>query len=166
MQNRIEKLRRYIEEILFSSVSDMRLRYFFINHMVCVSQFCALIALKRGENTELATMAGLLHDIHVFTNLDTYKHAKQGAVQAREILEKLQLTTAEETDQICSAIRNHSKKKGSFSSFDEVLIDADVLEHGLHNITLQLRDKDMERFNRLIKEFGLGGKPNINISGN
>jgi len=156
MQNRIEILRSFIEDILFSSTKDLKLRYVFINHIVCVSQFCAMIALKRGENAELATMAGLLHDIYTLTNLDSEKHAKKGAVIAREILTQLKLTTDEETDMICSAIHNHSKKGSTFSSFDEVLIDADVLQHSLHNITYPLIEKDKERFIKLIDEFELG----------
>jgi putative nucleotidyltransferase with HDIG domain len=121
--------------------------------MICVSQLCALIALKRNEDVELATMAGLLHDIHLLINLDSEKHAVKGAVLAREILEELELTTEKETNKICSAINNHSKKRKTFTSFDEVLIDADVFEHALYNMTIPLREKDMERFLRLSNEF-------------
>ncbi|MCL2427043.1 MAG: HD domain-containing protein [Oscillospiraceae bacterium] len=152
---RIEILRTYLEKILMSSKAKMETRLFLVNHMVCVSQFCAMIALKRGENAELATMAGLLHDIHTLVHLDMDKHAKKGAVIARDVLTGMDLTTDEETDMICSAIQHHSKKKGNFSSFDEVLIDADVLEHGLHNVTIPLREKDRERYEKLFIEFGL-----------
>jgi len=155
MQNRIEVLRRYIEDILHSSRKDVRIRSFYYNHMVCVSQFCALIALRRGEDVELATMAGLLHDIHTFIYFDSTKHAKKGSILAREILTELMLTTEEETDMICSAVRHHSKKSGTFSSFDEVLIDADVMEHSLHNATMSPFTKDKERFENLCKEFDL-----------
>jgi len=155
MQNRIEALRKYIEDILFSSIEDIELRYIYINHIVCVSQFCALIALRRGENAELATMAGLLHDVYTLIYLDSEKHAKKGAVIARDVLNKLKLTTEEETDLICSAIHNHSKKKSTFSSFDEVLIDADVLQHSLYNITYPLIEKDRERFFKIVRELEL-----------
>jgi len=155
LQNRIEVLRRHIEDILFRSTEDTGLRFQFINHIVCVSQFCALIALKRGENAELATMAGLLHDIYTLTYLDSEKHAKKGAIIARDLLNEFGLTTDEETDMICSAIHNHSKKRKSFSAFDEVLIDADVLQHGLYNITFPLIEKDKERFYRLLDEFDM-----------
>ena len=155
MQNRIEILRRYIEDFLYSSRKDIRIRAFYYNHMVCVSQFCALIALRRGEDVELATMAGLLHDIYTFIYFDSTKHAKNGSILAREILDELKLTTEEETDKICSAVRHHSKKSGSFSPFDEVLIDADVMEHSLHNATMPPFDKDKIRFEKLIKEFDL-----------
>ena len=155
MQNRIEILRRYIEDVLFDSRKDLRIRFFYYNHMVCVSQFCALIALRRGEDVELATMAGLLHDIYTFLYFDSEKHAKKGSVLAREILGELMLTTDEETDMICSAIKHHSKKSGSFSAFDEVLIDADVMEHSLHNATMPPFAKDEKRFEKLLDEFNL-----------
>ena len=155
MHNRVETLRMYIEDILFDSTDDIRMRFDYINHIVCVSQFCALIALKRGEDAELATMAGLLHDIYTLTYLDSEKHAKRGAVLARDVLNKLRLTTEEETDMICSAIHTHSKKRGSFTGFSEVLIDADVLQHSLYNVTFPLIEKDKERFNKLADEFEL-----------
>ena len=155
MQNRIEVLRRYIEDIIYSSRKDIRLRSFYYNHMSCVSQFCALIALRRGEDVELATIAGLLHDIHTFVYFDSEKHAKKGSLLAREILTELMLTTDEETDKICSAIRHHSKKSGTFSAFDEILIDADVMEHSLYNATMPPFMKDKERFEKLLDEFGL-----------
>jgi uncharacterized protein len=155
MQNRIEILREYIVHIMFSAKFDKRERFAYFDHMSSVSQFCALIALKRGENVELATMAGLLHDIHTYETLNSESHAKKGAVLAREILTELNVTTDDETDIICSAIHNHSSKKGRHPSFDEVLVDADVLQHGLYNYTLPLFDKDKERFERLRVEFGL-----------
>ena len=151
--NRIEILRDYIDEILVKNYNEAR-RGFYI-HLYGVSQFCALIALKRNQNAELATMAGMLHDIHTFKNLDSTEHAKKGAILAREILTELGITTEEETDLICEAIQYHSKKKNTYSDFTEVLIDADVMEHHLYNIRLPLFEKDVERLKKLKKEFNL-----------
>jgi HD superfamily phosphohydrolase YqeK len=58
--NRIEILRQYIDNILLN-MSDVEERRCAYVHLYGVAQFCALIVLKRGENTELATMAGMLH---------------------------------------------------------------------------------------------------------
>jgi uncharacterized protein len=74
---------------------------------------------------------------------------------AREILNELKLTSDEETDLICSAIHNHSSKEGSFSTFDEVLIDADVMQHCLYNITKPEEENEKIRFSKLIEEFSL-----------
>ena len=126
-----------------------------MSHMNSVSQFCALIALKRGENVELATMAGLLHDFYTFKTLDAENHAEKGAVLAREVLNELKVTTDDEVNLICSAIHNHSFKGSTHSTFDEVLIDADVLQHCLYNFTMPIAEWEKSRFKNLTKEFNL-----------
>jgi len=59
MENRLETLRQYIDDVLQSmpDIFDRRCAYL---HLYGVAQACALIALKRGEDVELATMAGRL----------------------------------------------------------------------------------------------------------
>jgi len=155
MENRIDVLRKFIESIMFNAAGDKEYRHNYMSHMNSVSQFCALIAHKRGENAELATMAGLLHDFHSYKNLNSDDHAKKGAVLAREVLGELKLTSSEETDLICSAIYNHTSKGGTFSAFDEVLIDADVLQHYLFNITLPVAEWEKARLGNLFEEFSL-----------
>jgi uncharacterized protein len=61
----------------------------------------------------------------------------------------------EETDMICSAIHNHSDKLGNFSSFDEVLIDADVMQHCLYNPLFPVKEHEMKRYTNLLIEFGI-----------
>jgi HD superfamily phosphodiesterase len=61
--NRIEVLRQYIDNILLN-MSDVEERRCAYVHLYGVAQYCVLIALKRGENAELAIMAGMLHDIY------------------------------------------------------------------------------------------------------
>lgn len=57
IMNRIEILRKHIDEILLNmtDVEERRCAYL---HLYGVAQSSALIALKRGENAELATMEG------------------------------------------------------------------------------------------------------------
>jgi len=152
--NRIEKLREFVDEILLNKedVEDRRCAYV---HLYGVAQACALIALKRGENVELAVITGMLHDLYVYRIKDIEHHATQGAIYAREVLNELKLTTAEETNAICMAIHNHSSKEGKFAGLDEVLIDADVLQHGLYNPLFSINKREVERFNNLLNEFGI-----------
>jgi uncharacterized protein len=152
MENRTEILRNYITDELFSEPEKTKLRLVYFNHMSCVSQFAALLALKRGENVELATIAGLLHDYHTFKTLDPTNHAEKGALLAREVLNELKLTNEQETELICRAIHNHSSKDRRHSNFDEVLIDADVLQHRLFNTTLPEFEHEKVRFDGLAGE--------------
>ena len=156
---RIGELHKYINTI-FTRINEMPPVY---THALGVSQACALIAVKRGENHELATMAGLLHDIASLRNHDVepYKiygltpqnHAERGAEIAREILLELNLTSEQENKIICEAIRKHSDKNNIDTPFDEVLKDADVFAHGLGDITGKNFRGD--RWDKVCQEFGI-----------
>ncbi len=154
LDNRIEKLRRHIDEILLNMKDTAERRCAYV-HLYGVSQACTMIALKRDQDVELATMAGMLHDLHSYKTINTENHAEYGAILARQILEELKLTTDIETDLICSAILNHSSKGATHSAFDEVLIDADVLQHYLYNPLFPVMEHEKYRLQNLINEFGI-----------
>ena len=154
MENRVEILRKYIDEILLH-MDDTENRRCAYLHLYGVSQACALTALKRNEDVELATMAGMLHDLHTYKVGNPDNHAVLGAILAKEILDELQITTSKETEMICSAIHNHSTKNGNFSAFDEILIDADVMQHVLYNYSAPIMEHEKARFAKLTKEFNL-----------
>ena len=154
MRNRIEILREYIDSVLLNMTDTFERRCAYL-HLYGVSQSCALIALKRGENVELATMAGMLHDFYTYKCMDSKNHAEKGGLLAREVLNELNLTDDNETNSICSAIHNHSSKGSGHSAFDEVLVDADVMQHCLHNITMPVMEHEKDRFEKLKNEFGL-----------
>ena len=155
-ENRVEILRKHIDEILLKMEDTENRRCAYL-HLYGVSQACALIALKRGVNVELATMAGMLHDLHTYKTGNHNNHAVLGALLAREVLDELQIANPDETDMICVAIHNHSSKNRKFSKFDEVLIDADVMQHVLYNYATPIMEHEKQRFANLVEEFSLTG---------
>ena len=120
-----------------------------------VSFAAVMIARKRGEDPELAAMAGLLHDVFAYKRGSYDDHAHLGAKYVRKLLEKMELTTPEETEIICSAIWHHSDKDVVDSPMDEVLKDADVLHHTLDDPTKEVKEHERERYIRLCREFGM-----------
>ncbi len=152
--NRIETVREYIDAVLLNIPSAAKRRSGYL-HLYGVSQACALIAMKRNENIELATIAGMLHDIYYYSTLDANDHAQKGAIMAREILTSLQCFTGDEINMICTAIYHHSNKGDRFSPFDEVLIDADVMQHCLYNPLFDVAEHEKQRYEKLQLEFGL-----------
>ena len=150
--DRIEKAREVVDEILLKMTKDDARRHAYV-HLYGVSQACALLALKRKKDVELATIAGMLHDIYTYTNLDSQDHAHKGAEMAREVLTSLELFSEAEKELICTAIYNHSDKATIHSWLDEILKDADVMQHVLYN-PLWLADKqEPKRFTALKEEF-------------
>lgn len=107
--DRIEKVREVVDAILLKLPDDKFCCHAYV-HLYGVSQACALLAMKRNENVELATIAGMLHDIHTYSTGDSTDHAHKGAVRARSILISLNLFCEGEIDYICGAIYNHSAK--------------------------------------------------------
>ena len=152
--DRIEAVRDVVDGIL-RDMPDGEERKFAYIHLYGVAQAAALIAKKRGENEELAVAAAMLHDIYSYKNAYTADHAHKGAVIARAILNELKVFSIEEINLICSAIYHHSDKGTIDSTFDEVLKDADAMQHIFYNPLFEVREQEVERFYHLKAEFGL-----------
>jgi hypothetical protein len=76
-------------------------------------------------------------------------------MMAKEILSSIGIFSNMEIDIVCKAIYNHSSKETTHSSFDEVLINADVLQHCLYNPLFDVAEHERVRFEKLKNEFSL-----------
>ena len=108
-----------------------------------------------AQNAELAQISGLLHDYRKYLTGVDEKHAEESADAVMPILAKTGLFSVCEIGNITRAIANHSDKENVGLPLDEVLKDADILQHVLQNTTLPIRDKYEKRFEKLKKEFSL-----------
>lgn len=152
--DRVEKVRQIVDEILLN-MTDYEERRCAYLHLYGVAQACALLSIKRKGNVELSIIAGMLHDIYSYANMDSQNHAHKGALMARNILDSLNVFSEEEKNLICTAIYNHSDKSIVHDSLDEILKDADVMQHVLYNPLFDIKQQESERFNSLKKEFNL-----------
>ncbi len=152
--NRIEQVREVGDDILLHMSDAVERRCAYL-HLYGVAQACALIAQKRGENVELAVIAGMLHDISSYATMDSADHAHKGAEMAEEIMKSLNAFTEEEIEIVCNAIYNHSDKDMVHACFDEVLKDADVMQHCLYNPLLPVKVQEKVRYEKLKVEFGI-----------
>ncbi len=152
--DRIKMVQDYVDEILQSSVNKIE-RECGYKHLYGVSQACAVLAMKRNENVELAVVAGLLHDIYRYKMHDSTDHAHKGSLLAADILCSIGSFSSDEIDKISQAIYNHSDKTNRNTLFDEILKDADVLQHCLYNPLACVAEHEKDRFRMLKEEFGL-----------
>lgn len=152
---RLSELRTHVNYEL-EMIPDPKTRTGAIAHLYGVSLAAAMIARKRGLDPELLSMAAMLHDLHAYKSGSYEDHAHRGAALAREILEGLKLTSAEETDAICSAIFHHDDKLTCDSPMDEALKDADVIHHCMNDLSKPVKEKERARYENLCKEFGMG----------
>lgn len=152
--SRLEHLREIIDEILRKQPDQQESRCGFV-HLYGVAAVCAMIALKRGLDSDLCSTAGMLHDIWSYKTGSSAKHAELGAAEAEKMLRESGNYTDEEISAIKSAILHHSNKQEIHGDMCELLKDADVLQHHLYNPSLQTNEKDAERLSRLRKELDL-----------
>ncbi len=150
---KLKELRKYVDQELTGLDEEKRISD--AAHLYGVSLAAALIAEKRGLDSELLCMAAMLHDLHAYRSGSYDDHAHLGAELAREILGKLNLTTPEETEKICSAIYHHDDKLVTDAPFDEALKDADVIDHCFKDPSKEVKEKERSRYQALKAEFGL-----------
>ena len=151
---RLKELRKIVDAEL-NQMEDADKRISAVAHLYGVSLAATMIAKKRGEDPELASMAAMLHDLHAYRTGSYEDHAHKGAELAREILEKLGLTDEKETELICSAIYHHDDKLVTDAPMDEVLKDADVIHHCMNDLSKEIKEKEQARYDRLCEEFEL-----------
>ena len=135
-------------------------------HLYGVSMSAQLLAQKRGVNAELAGIAGLLHDLFAYESGSYEDHAHKGADLAREVLGKMDITTQEETDMICSAIYHHDDKATVDAPMDEILKDADAMHHIYNDLSKEVKEKEAARYSKLKAELGIGkssSKKKVNL---
>jgi len=124
--------------------------------MIAVANFAALLAEKRGLDPQIATMIGLMHDIHTAMTGNRLDHALLGSQKARVILTELGIVDDDELEIICHAISKHSKKRKVHDEYSELIKDADVLSHYYDNTTYPVMEKDRERLEAVKIELGIG----------
>jgi HD superfamily phosphodiesterase len=152
--DRTERVRQVVDEILRGQPDQEEQRAGFI-HLYGVSQACALLALARGLDAELGTIAGMLHDLATYQTADPTDHGRRSAILAREILSDLGCFAEDEIATICTAIAHHRIKEQVHGAYDELLKDADVLAHTLWNTQLPPIEKERARFLALCTELGI-----------
>jgi len=134
--NRLEETRKIVDEILLN-INDVVERRCGYIHLYSVSEFAAMLALKRELNPEIAAICGMLHDVYSYRTGIIQFHDQNGAEDVRPIIRDMGIFNEEEQVTILSAIFHHSDKKNIHKPYDELLKDADVLQHYLNNTGLR-----------------------------
>lgn len=152
---RVDTIRVYVDRMLLENQDDLDRRCGYV-HLYGVGQAAALLALKRGHNkkyAEIAHIAGMLHDFIAYQGKDGPNHAHECEPVVREILVETGEFSKDEIDMICQAVYNHGDKNKVGTEFDEILKDADVMQHWLRN-PMEEFWYSKDRVLKLVQEFG------------
>lgn len=150
---RIDLVRKALDDDL-KQIKDEEIKRCAYVHLYGVGQAAAFLSLKRGydRNTaELAEVAGMLHDYAKYVYDEEENHAEKSSECVREILSKISEFSNEEVNLICKAIFLHSNKKEIDDAFDEILKDADEMQHYFRN-PMEDYFYQKERTQKLFKE--------------
>lgn len=139
----------------FNEIEDVQWRTRAVYHSHAVSLLCVLLARKRGLDPEVAAIAGLLHDLYAYERREYADHAHRGAVRAKEVLEALGVTTAEENAVIAGAIERHDDLGLIDGPMDEVLKDADLIDNAMSRPGRVEKENEAARLGRIRGELGL-----------
>ena len=132
LMDKLQSIRVVVNSVL-EQQPDPETRHWGFVHLYGVSATCVLLAFSRGLDAQLAAVAGMLHDIWTHKTGDPTDHARFSALEAEKILENVGGFDSEEIARVCAAISRHSDKDALDGGFDELLKDADVLQHGLNS---------------------------------
>jgi len=150
--NRLELVRNEIDAILQQQENEQERGDGYV-HLYGVAQNCTLLAIKRGLDIEIGTIIGLLHDIYTYKFEYVKDHALLGATEAENLLQELEMFSAEEIEIIRTAISHHSDKKMVHGPYSELLKDADVLQNSLYNASFEVKHR--KRLKQAYKDLGI-----------
>lgn len=150
----LDGVRHEINRVL-NDQQDFRLRSEGWVHLYGVSQAAALLAFRRGLDTNLCAAAGLMHDIYTFRTGEEADHAQHGAAEAEVILHIAGGFSEGDMRVITCMIQRHSYKAVADGPYEECLKDADVFAHWLYDPMKKFDAAKRERLARVFSEFNI-----------
>ncbi len=156
--NRLERVREEVDRILTCLLCDEDRRCGFA-HLYGVSHAATELAYARGLDVELAAVAGMLHDLTNYTEGESSDHGLKSARLAERMLERLALFSPDEVATITHAIARHSDKDAINEPMDELLKDADALQHWLYDPSLPPQSSHAERRGKIETELTQRSRP-------
>jgi hypothetical protein len=115
-----------------------------------------MIAGKRGLNSEISFIIGLLHDIYTYKTGIIVFHSHSGAEMVRPAIRDMNIFSDDEKIIILSAIFHHSDKEHVHDKYDELTKDADLLQHYMTDVSLDIEQlSSLKRLEHTINELGI-----------
>lgn len=124
-------------------------------HLSGVSTFASMLAMRRGQDSEIAAIAGVLHDFYFYkTGINTFPgHNSADAV--RPIIRSTQIFTDEEISVILRSIFYQEDRNRVHGPDEEVIKDAILLQRYFQNTGNHLLKTDIHRLQNVFIELGI-----------
>jgi uncharacterized protein len=154
--DKIQELKKIVEKHI-EYINEVE-RFTAISHLSGVADICAMLSYRRNLDTTLSTASGLLHDLWRYETGIEDDHAEHGAELAKEILNDLDIFNKSDIKTITTAIRYHSDKGNEHGDYDELLKDADVIQHYLVHPEKKYPNSKARRIKNTLRELGINIK--------
>ncbi|GMA97407.1 HD domain-containing protein [Pelosinus sp. IPA-1] len=153
--NRVFQIQeRYLAEIArfenTSMIRDISLNWEKI-HMASCAAVGRILAIKRGADAELSSIACSIHDYGRIITGKQYDHAAVGYEPLKLFLAQNGYFTSEEIELLAKAAQNHSSKKEIGSPLEEIVKDADVFDCYQYGLPLE-REEQRVRLKSILEE--------------
>lgn len=118
-------------------------------HMASSARLAYLLAEERRVDPLLASCACSIHDIGRIITGQQKGHAEMGYHPAKRFLQKLDMFTEDEIEEMARAVKNHSNKGEVGTPLEEIVKDADVLDFHYYGYEMARQDQQ-ERLDKLL----------------
>ncbi|MFD1176652.1 CHAP domain-containing protein [Paenibacillus puldeungensis] len=154
VKSRVESIRIVVNEMIFSMDSSNKKQEASIR-LYGVSSFASMLAMKRGLETEIAAIAGLLHQFYYYKTGIIHYPGINSTEAVRPIIRDLGIFTKEEQLVILRAIFYQDQSGQVHGPYDEIIKDAVVLHKFLQNMDQAVPHLDGQRLSNLLDELSI-----------
>lgn len=151
---RLESITLLVDEMLLS-IDRMSERQQAAVTLNGVSSFASMLALKRGQNRELAIIAGLLHDYYRYKTSISEFPGPNSAEAARVLIRDVGLFYEEEQTTILRAIFYQEELSRSHGPYEEILKDAILLQRYFQSLGGLCSRAEATRLRGILSELGI-----------
>ncbi|WP_257031444.1 CHAP domain-containing protein [Paenibacillus sp. E222] len=151
---RVELVRALVLETLLTTVNTSKNEEALFN-LFGVSSFASLLAIRRQQNSEIAAIAGLLHDFYFYKIGIKYFPGPNSADSVRPILRSTQIFTDEELSVILRSIFYQKDKHRVHGPYEEIIKDAILIQMYVQNPEDLFSDIEINRLQKGFVELGI-----------
>lgn len=151
---RVELVRALVLETLHTIEKTSKKEGALVN-LLEVSSFASLLAVRREQNSEIAAIAGLLHDFYFYkTGIKDFP-GPNSADSVRPILRSTQIFTDEELSVILRSIFYQNDKHRVHGPYEEIIKDAILIQRYVQNPGDHFSKVEINRLQKGFVELGI-----------
>lgn len=154
---RLESIKVLVDEMLLSIESKVYRQEATV-HLYGVSTFSSMLAMKRGQNPELAAIAGLLHGYYVSKTGITEFPGPNSAEAVRPIIRDIGMFTEEEQITVLRSIFYQDDISRSHGPYEEIVKDANMLQLYFQSTVCRISQMNVNRLRNVLGEMEILGE--------